>query len=151
MSTSKKKVHPLLQELRSALNGDIPKETVKVGKFEFLMEASTPEGEEWANARTSGETLAAALLSTKIPSVSVSLRAINSVPVEQLFEVPDDLDKNVREVIMTSPREMRLWRWGQIYDWLLTEASMAIIDELYKTYNALQKRQRDALKELPSF
>jgi len=33
----------------------------------------------------------------------------------------------------------------------LTEASMAIIDELYKTYNALQKRQRDALKELPSF
>jgi len=150
MST-KKKPHPLLAELRSVLSGDIPRETVQIGKFEFVLEASTPEGEDWANSQTSGESIAAALLSTKLPSVAISLQSINSIPVEQLFEPADDIDRSLRESLLRNPREMRLWRWAAIKDWLQTEGTTALIDELYRVYGNLQKRQREALKELPSF
>jgi len=149
--SSKKKLHPILAELRSALQGDVPKETVKIGKFEFLLEVPSPEGEEWANSRTTGESFAAALLSIKTPSVATSIRAINGVPTEQLFEVPDDIDKNLREVLMTSPREMRLWRWEQIRLWLTEDCSSAMLDELYRSLSTLQKRQREVLKQLPDF
>jgi hypothetical protein len=145
------KRHPLLAEVSAAVNGEVPRESVKIGKFEFTLEAPSAEGEEWANAQSKGESLAATMLSMRTPSVAVSLRAINNVPVEQLFEPGDDMDKDVKTLMLKEPRAMRRWLWAAVYDWLLVECNPAVVDALYKVYSGLAQKQREVLKALPDF
>lgn len=145
------KKHPLLAQVSAAVNGETPRDTVKIGKFEFTLEAPSAEAEEWANTQAKGENMTSALLSMRAPSVSIALRAIDGVPVEQLFEPGEDMDKDVKAALMRDARALRRWTWNAVYEWLLEECNPAVVDALYKTYGTLAQKQREIMKALPGF
>lgn len=147
--TSKR--HPLLAEITSALNGNLPETSTTISGVTYKMRLLKPEAEDWASSKTSGDTITAAVLSTRKPTLAAALLSINNVPVEQLFQLPDSMDLKDRERVASDPMQMRYWRREEILSWLREEQDADVLDLLYAAYKDMADEHRKAIQSVENF
>lgn len=146
MATTVKK-HTLLSEL----SGKLPETTIDVQGVRYTLRLLRPEGEDWVAMKTEGTTMTAVLGNSRNPTLAVSLTSINETPVEQLFQLPDDMDPKTKELLLSSPSDLREWRRTQVLEWIREEMDPFVVKALYEAYRELSKQHQESLKGISSF
>lgn len=142
----KAKKNELLSQLASAMSGRLPSVDVNVLGTKYTLKLAASEADDWIAAQTSGMTLSAVSLNVKKPTVAVALAAINDIPVEQLFQLGDDIDANVKEQLNKDALAMRDWRRAAIMDWL-KEIDSYVVNNLYTAIMKMLDTHRESLTE----
>lgn len=150
MSTNVKK-HPMLAELSSALCGNLPETEVDVQGAKYKFRLLKPEGDDWVGMKTAGNSVSAALLTARVPTLAAALVSINDVPVEQLFQPDDAMDVNSLEALKQDGALMREWRRNQVLEWFREGVSSWVVDTCYSAYTRMTQNHKKAMEGAENF
>lgn len=162
MPTQRSKKHPALSAVTGAISGSLPDTTVEVLGVKYRLRLLKPHQDDWVANNTPGATVSAALLNSRKPTIAAALVGLtpapseeapepSELPVEQLFQLPDDMDAETKEFLLRDAKAMRDWRQTQVLEWLCEEQDTYVIDKLYDAYSSLIPKHKEAMKEVEGF
>lgn len=119
--------------------------------FTFEFELGDEDAEVWTDNYIRPNTPFALISSRRAPRLATSIRAIGKdksepVKIAELFLYPDTMDADQRKELDSNPTQKKYWLWMQLLAFLLTLPS-PVMERLYKEYDALAARQKQALEE----
>lgn len=76
-------------------------------------------------------------------TLAVALVAVDDVPVENEFALPDELDPVLRQ-IFDDPDVVKSWRREAIFEWL-GQTGTELVDELWAHYRGLLLKRKEAV------
>lgn len=156
-TANRAKKHSVLADITGAISSRIPECVEEVVGVKYKLRLLKPEADDWVANNTPGSTVSAALYNLRKPTVAAALVSIDTggeegeLHVEQLWQLPDDMDAAVKERIREDGKLLRDWRREQILEWLREEHDAFVIDQLYAAYARLIPKHRDALKGVEDF
>lgn len=148
----KAKRHPKLEAHKAALQGRQPEVSPEILGCVYSLRYLLPEGDSWVAQKTSGNTYAAVLLNSRIPTLAASLTSVDygegdgPLPVEVLFQLPDDMDTALKEHYLQNSEILREWRRETVLDYLREEVDSYVIEKLYDAYTEMAKAHKELLK-----
>lgn len=139
-----------LNRLTHALSGKHLRETFEVFGTKYTLETLRGSAETWATNHTSGSTGLQVGRNQMAPIVAASLRAIDGVPIEDDFLIPEETDKETRELLEKSKAAHQDWLRREVFLWLLDEEDSQpdLVRELWARYAILADKRREALEGL---
>lgn len=146
--TDKAKTHPLLASIRSSIDGKLPSTFAFIQDHKYSLQLLKPEGEEWVASNTVGTTPTAILMNVRKPTVAASLTAIDDIPVETLFQLPDSIDAATKERVLNNSDLLRDWRRSQVLDFVRNGLDGVIVEALYSAYVKMAEEHKQSLREL---
>jgi hypothetical protein len=147
----KAKRHPLLGDITQSLHGSSPSVEPTIFGHKYKLEVLRPEGEDWVTEQAEGGSLASFALSTQKPRIAAAIIAIDDVPLEALFTLPDELTGDAREELVSNPTRMRRWRREQMLAYLKEESDQQVVTQLHNAYVTLVGQHREVLQQLGNF
>ena len=152
MSRAKAKRHQALQDLSKELRGFRISETFSIFGHTYKLGVLAPGDEDWVHeqAGRSNNVVEYAALMQK-PRLAAALLEIDGIPVTQLFSLPDDLDKGVREAIEADQKQLTAWRRGEVLDFMRDDMDLAVISQLDSSLTQLEARKQEAISQVVPF
>lgn len=145
----KAKRHSILESLKSDLSRGFLDKEVTVRGYKFKIHTLNEDEESWADAYVRVSTPLTMLNSRKAPRLAASIKAVNDIPVDQLFIYPDTMTDEQRKNLNDNPIQRRYWCREQMMLFLAEDAIRPFIDELYGEYSKLEEERDKAIAELP--
>lgn len=148
------KRHALLQDISRRLRGCHKTDTVEVFGTWYTLRTIDPHESSWTLRYTLGSSLVAAGRSQRGPTIAAALVAVGEtedqmIPVEELFQIPDDLNETTREMIEASAEYEADWRRGEVLRWLSESAQHDdVVIMLYDAYLKIHIQRQEALQAL---
>ena len=149
MAEYKAKKHAALEVLRKELSKGFVDKEVTVRGHKFLLHTLNEEEENWADTFLRMNTPAALLSSRKAPRLAAAIKAFDDVPVDRLFEYPDDMPKEVKNGLNDNEVSKKFWLRDQMLYFLSEDVNRPFIDELYSEFFKLEQERDKALEEVP--
>lgn len=145
---NKKDRHKVLMDLSTELNEGFLEEIFEVAGKEWLFRTLNDAEEVWSDKFIASGSLVATVSSRRAIKVAVSVRTIDSVPIEQLFFFTNnEVGKAEKEFVEANPVRERFWYAEKLYEFLSEQPSQFIAD-LYMKYVDLSNRQLTVMKEV---
>jgi len=141
------KRHKLLRDIDTQINGMEVSDTFEVANHKYLMNTLSSDEEVWADSYCNLSSEVSAFSSLKVPRLSASIKAIDGVPVEELFEFPDGMGEADRKYHGSSQYRKRYWVMNQVMLWL-GDRSTKLAKELWAHYSNLVTRRDESWDEL---
>lgn len=142
------KRHRVLQDISNQMKGVSMSDTFEVLGHKFYMTTLNADEEVWADGFTNLQTQMSAITSIRVPKLAASIKAIDDVSVEELFDFSEDTTEFDKEYHSESQYRKRYWVMQQMLLWLGDQPNDLVI-ELWRNYtNGLIKRKNDAFEEL---
>ncbi len=149
------KKHSVLADITAGAVGRRLTETVEFIGHRYTLKSLTPRLSDWVNEqglRGSAGTITGFSLAARKPRVAAALAAVDDVPVEQVFALPEavtDDDKATLAGILADPIRLENWRRDEILLWLGSdECDEALVEALSDGYHKIVQRERAALEAL---
>lgn len=149
------KEHQLLADLQNELQGCHKQTEVQVFGTWYKLRTLDPLDEDWTVIHVSGDSLYAAGKTRRAPTIAAALVAIGKtrnamIPVEELFQLPDNLPVTERQRYEENPHLFQAWRRTAILDWLHrpNASHERVLAELYRAYLVLSQERDEALGAL---
>jgi hypothetical protein len=149
----KAKRSALINTITAEIRGAQLRRTVTVSGRTYTLATLSPKEETWANTKVPGVTPIAVARNQKAPFSAVALRAIDGVPVEQHFQLPDasEMDPDLHAAIVADKELLEEWRKEQILEWLQLDSSSEIVAALFGLYSEMTLEREAALKVMRPF
>lgn len=80
--------------------------------------------------------------------LAAALVAIDGSPVEAEFQVPDELDPEMRKILVGDDVVLRDWRTRQVFAWVQHDLQPEVIETLWQGYVTLCMRRKSLLEGL---
>lgn len=138
--------HELLFKVTSSLNDSVPEEAIEILGHSYILRVLKPEGEDWANQHTVGNTVAAVIYNGRLPQLAASLASIDGIPIEQLW-TPDG---EMKEALLADVKALRDWRRLEIMSWLREECDSILINSLFEAFTGMNLKHKKALEGIES-
>lgn len=145
----KAKKHPVLQALKQELAKGFIEDEFTISNHKFKLHTLNEDEETWSDSFVRPVSLTAAISSRKAPRLACSISALDGVPVDQLFQYPDDMKEDERKAMDENAVAKRYWVRDQMLYFLAEESFRPFINELAEKFNELEKRREEALKAIP--
>jgi hypothetical protein len=142
------KVHPLRAQIGQELRGCQSQEDFVVCGRTYTLRTLWPVEEEWADSLVDGSTIYQAGRNRRAPYVAAALVAVDGVPVQELFQLPDDTPDELRNLYLSAPDALVSWRRSEVFRWLKEEVQPPVLAELWGSYQVLEERRREALEKI---
>ena len=139
----------LLIDLAKEVDGKPLEDTFKVGKFQFRVWLPNEEEMNWCYRYINPANLVTVATSMKLPNLSISIRSINGLPVEDFFEdewaaVPE----GDRLELLSRNSFSRKYFTAEHLMQFLGQRPPEFVQDLWKQYEALAKKRTDLQGEL---
>jgi len=147
---SKAKRHQILKDVATEMSGRHITKDVEIDGHRFTLRTLKPSEADWAITRmpgSGGDPTKMVLLQSK-PIVAASIQAIDGVPVEELFALPDDMDTDVKEALISDGAALREWRRDQVLDFVLEDLLDDVVGRLWHAYAQLRESEAAAVGEV---
>jgi hypothetical protein len=154
----KAKRHRLLRDVSARLRGCHQTGTFDVFGTRYVLRTLAPNEESWTVQYVQGNDFFSAAKTKRAPTVAAAIVAVGELdesgacdvlPVEQLFEMPDDMPKGTRQLIEANDAFRKDWLRGEVLRWLVEpENHEAVIATLYDHYLGLEEKRNEALGAL---
>jgi len=137
--------HQILEDIATQTRGAEISTVATVAGHKYLLHTLSADEEVWADGYVSSNSAMAAITSMKLPTLAASIRAIDDITVDKLF---DFSNQNSNEAFHTqSSWHRHYWEMSQMLLWLGDRPNPLII-ELWKEYVALTERRDKSWDEL---
>jgi len=146
----KAKKHSVLETLKKELSRGFLEREYTVSGHKFKLHTLNEEEESWADGFTRSTTVMASITSRKAPRLAVAISAIDDIPVDKLFDYPDDMPKEVQVELNTNNIARKYWIRDQVLYFFAEDSNRAFIVDLFDKLAELEKERDEALKVLPS-
>lgn len=146
----KAKRHSVLENLRKDLARGSLSSEVTIKGFKFKVATLNEDEETWADSYMRTNSPASMYTSRRAPRLAAAIRALNDVPVDELFTFPDDMPKGTKDRLLENPIDKRFWIRDQVLMFLLEEGNRGFITELYAELSKLDEQRDEAVKEIPN-
>ena len=144
------KRHTALESLRKDLAKGMLEDTVVVNGHKFKLATLNEDEETWADTFMRTNTTASIMSSKKAPKLAAAIRALDDVPVSELFNYPDDMPKDMKDNIDANPVIKREWIRDQMLMFLAEDGIRPFINDLYEAFQTLNDKRMEAIKEVPN-
>lgn len=141
------KRNPILLKLNDQLNGMKLDKSITVAGTDFYMTTLTADESVWTDSHTNLNTEVSFLSSQRIPRIAASIKRINGVSVEELFEFPSDMSEEDKEYHSQNQYRKNYWVMAQMLSFL-SEQSDPFIMELWEHYADLIEQRNNTWDEL---
>ena len=139
--------HKVLADIETQTRGTEISDVIEVAGHKYLMSTLTADEEIWADSYTNASNPVVIITSMKIPILSASIKAIDDVKIEELFEFPKDIVEFDKQFHSQSQFHKRYWLMSQMMLWLGPRPP-SMISELWKFYVGLVERRDKSWDEL---
>lgn len=149
MADYRAKRHSVLDTLKKDLGRGFLDKEVTIRGTKFKLHTLNEDEETWADSYTRSSSPIAMLNSRKAPRLAASIRALNDVPIGELFSYPDDMPQEAKKGLEENPVQKKFWIREQMLYFLAEDAGRPFIIELYEALSQLEEERNEALKEIP--
>jgi len=143
--------HPLVKDLETQMSGAQIRDVTTICSRRYELETLWPYEEAWADGFVGGVNFYQTGRNRRLPYIAASLRAIDGVPVEELFKLPASTPAEMKEQFAKNPELVVAWRREQVLarmsgskPWLAPE----VVAELWLFYQELEQRRRGVLEKI---
>ena len=137
----------LLLDIEKQLNGTDLDTTAEIVGHKYYMTTITADEGVWADAFCNMASEVSAYSSIRIPRLAAAIKKIDNKDINELFDFPDDIDKNTKEFHTSSKYRKRYWIMQQM---LVTLGEMPdkFIVELWSEYSSMVARRDKSWNDL---
>jgi hypothetical protein len=150
MAEGKAKRHAVLEALKTDLSRGFLEKTVTVNKFKFVLSTLNEDDEVWADSFVRTSSTMSIVTSVRVPRLACSIKSVNEIPADKLFEYPEDMPKEVQQELDKSDVRKKYWVHTQMMLFLSESGIRPFVNDLYKEYETLESQRNEALKEIPN-
>ena len=149
MDASKKGRHKLLQDLSQELTRGFIEQSYDVWGRKWTLRTLNDGEESWSDKFVVVGSTTAMLSSRRAAKLAASIQAINDVPLDQLFVLPEDTEdeRMIRSFIVSDPVRRRFWLAEKMYEFL-EEQPDELVKDLYAKYGELLDQRKKVLDDL---
>ena len=140
----KAKLHAALSRFKEEVKKGFIEKTVEISGTKFTLHTLNEDEEVWADTYTRPTSPMSYLSSRRAPRLSVAIKAVNDVPVAELFTAPDDLSDDEKEKLKDSSTK-RYWLYLQLMAFLAEDVPSSVVEKLYAEYETLLKERDESL------
>lgn len=146
----KAKRHALIGDLSKELRGLRISDTFAVLGHRYKLGLLSPSEMDWVMEKASNTSKNLVEMATLMqrPLIAAALAEIDDIPVAQLFQLPDDMEKATREVIEGDVKLLTEWRREQVFQFLGEDVDVEILKELGGKYFDLESKKRAHIGEI---
>ena len=141
------KRHQVLQDISEQVRGIEVKDSFEVLGHDFYMTTLDADEEVWADGYMNVQSHVSAYTSLRVPKLAASIKRIDGIHVEELFDFSEDSTKEDISYHNETQYRRRYWTMNQLLV-CLGERPNDMITELWSKYTELTKRKSEAWDEL---
>lgn len=146
----KSKRNKILEDLKlDLLKGRREREVVALGR-KFKMHTLNEDEESWADSYIRATSTMAILSTKKAPTVAAAISEVEGQPVAALFEYPDDMPKEVKDMLDKNPIQRSYWIREQMLMFLVEDSNRKFVNVLYSAYEEMLAERDEALSQIPN-
>lgn len=135
----------ILTDLSNELQGSLLEDTFEVRGRKFTMKLLNAEENMWRNARVDISSQYSALSSWKLPTLAISIRAIEGKPIEEAYKDKwDELDESTKSMLETANKFAKKYFTADFLMQELSQFPNDFIEELTACWEKLSGRSREA-------
>jgi DNA topoisomerase IB len=142
------KRHAILKTLSAELSKGFIEDMVKVGNHTYKIATLNEDEESWADSFIRTSSPASIYSSRKAPRLAAAIKAIDDVPIAELFMYPDDMKEDVRAQLNENPVQKQFWLRNEMLLYLSDEGNRPWINELYTALSKLDDKRDEATKQV---
>ena len=136
--------HSALKNFFEDVKKGFLKEDVVLAGHKFTIHTLNDEEESWSDGFIRSTSAVSYVSSRKDPRLSCAIKAVDDIPVDQLFEPDTSMSDSERERIK-EPTAKLYWLRLQLMLFLSKEIPPPVTDALYKKYEELSSKRDEAL------
>jgi hypothetical protein len=141
----------ILNTLKSDLNkGEVEEEFDMLG-HKWKVRVLDADARSWAFQFVNDNNVIAYGESLKAPQLAAALQAVDGIPVDELFQYPEDMKKEDKDLLSSNPLKKKYWVRNQLMLWIVENLDPTITNQVHKRYVKLAERRDAALGALPNF
>lgn len=137
-----------LNTLSANLRGTRIRDTRKIFGTKYTLETLEPVEETWVTNHIPGATPLQIGRNQMAPYAAAALRAIDDVPIEEHFLMPDDASKELVDAMKKSKVLRDDWLRREVLAWLMEDGNQDLVQLLWVFYTELADRRSKALEAL---
>lgn len=149
MADYKAKRHNVLDNLKKELLRGFVSKTFDVDGHKYELSTLNEDEETWADSLVRPVNMMSTVTSRKAPRLAAALRSIDGVTVEQLFQYPDDMPRDIKNALDDNPIQRKFWVRDQVLYFLAEDAPRQYVTTLFEKLNELEKERDEVLKNVP--
>lgn len=144
-----------INELTSMFKGHQLTDTFELFGVKYAIRTLEPHEETWVTNHISGNTPLQVGRNQMAPYAAACLTAIegandNMVPIESHFQLPDDIDPEMKRLLENNPDMLNDWRRREVLAWLL-ETQQELIRPIWAKYAALTEKKAEVMEKTVPF
>jgi len=132
--------HKVLGDIEVQTRGTEITDVFEVAGHRYLMSTLTADEETWADGYTNASNPVVILSSMKLPILAASIRSIDDIHVDRLFEFPENKVEFDKQFHSQDQYHKRYWQMSQMLLWL-GPRSPILISDLWRFYVSLIERR----------
>lgn len=141
------KRHKVLEDIAEQVGGTEISDTFEVANHKYHMSTLTADEEVWSDTYTNVSSPMSAISSIKIPKLAASIKAIDGVKIDDLFEFANETNEADVRYHTESQYRKRYWEMGQMLLWL-GDRPNTLITDLWQCYVKLLERRDESWDKL---
>jgi hypothetical protein len=138
----------IIQDITTQLRGTHLQDSFEHYGHTYTLSTLEPMEEGWAEEQVVGVNAFQFGKAVRAPRLAAALRAVDGTPVKDLFEMPTEMDPNIRGLITGSKEATEAWLRSEINLWIQEDWQPELITALYDNYLALGQRRAQSLEHL---
>lgn len=146
--------HTLLTDITTQMKGSQIEDTFEVCGRKYTLETLSQPDETWADGYVDGVNFYQTGKARRIPYLTAALRAIDEIPIADLFPLPKDAPEDMRKAVVEDPSLLLAWRRDQLFKRLSADPpllSPPVISQLWVHYQELDNRRAEVLENIGPF
>jgi hypothetical protein len=145
------KRHRILETIRKELAVGFLEKTVDIGEHKFHLRTLNEDDEVWADQFIRAITASSLISSRRAPRLAAAIKSIDGIPLEELFQYPDEMDKLVKVEMDNNKVAKKYWLYGQMLQFLTEDSIRVFIAQLFEAFEKLEEERGEALNNVPLF
>lgn len=142
-----------LQNLGKMLKGNEISGLVKVMDHTFHLQTLNYDEETWADQYVLMGSPVQTVKTRRLPYISAAIKSItfpDGVIVEKkdLFDLPDDMDEDIKKIITSDPVELEYWLNRQMMLFLGEEGNSPFITPIWNKLDEMITKRQEALESI---
>ena len=141
------KRHAVLRDIAQQLEGHQLQIVAEIAGHSYTLTTLNSEEEWWADSVMQTNNPKVLVASFIIARIAASIKAIDGIPISELFDYPDNMDVEVKALHQLTKSAKRQWELDQMLAWL-GEQPKSLISDIGEEYKKLSTRADDSWTEL---
>jgi hypothetical protein len=142
---TKAKLHTALSRFKEEVKKGFIEKTVTISDTTFTLHTPTEDEEVWADTYTRPTTPLSYLSSRRAPRLSVAIKKVNGVAIDDLFTLEDGATDEEKDRLK-DPQAKRYWLYLQLMAFLASDVPPPVMEKIYSEYEDLLKERDTSLK-----